>query len=298
MGVKAIIKRTAKYILRGVPVVQQNIVHTQAQVVVLAPNELLAGKNILVVGGTRGIGFAMAKAFLGAGASNVIITGRHENTNDAACKKLQELVDCKNRVHSMVLDYATNTLNQVPQQCEDLLNGNPLHILVNNGGVMGKHIMASNEENWDAVMNANLRGVYFLSLTVALYMKERQIRGNILNVASSSCAYPAPAPYYVSKWGIRAITPGLAKVFLPHGIVVNCLVPGPTATDMLGKAADDLTSRNVPSGHLTSVEEMAGVALMLVSPMGRSIVGDCVYATGGCGVITVDDLQHAGDYIL
>ena len=295
MGFRETIKRGIKYILHGVP--EQVCMKTSAQIVVLGPNQMLSGRNALVVGGTRGIGYAMASAFLDAGAANVIITGRHPETNAEACRKLLEKEGNAGRVHSMVLDYAkTDELAQVPQRCEELLHGGRLDILVNNGGVMGKHILSTDEENWDAVMNANLRGVYFLSRAVGMYMKERQIQGNILNVASSSCAYPAPAPYYVSKWGIRAITPGLAKVFVPYGIVVNCLVPGPTATDMLHKTGEDITAPGLPFGRYTMPEEMAGVALMLVGPMGRSIVGDCVFATGGCGVVTVDDNNHAGAY--
>lgn len=299
MHIPGIIKRAGRYILRGTPVVVQNKVCMPAQVSVLAPNELLRGRNALIVGGTRGIGLATARAFLNAGAANVIITGRRAETNNEACKALAAADGCAGRVHSMVLDYTdTDALALVPQRCEELLQGGKLDILVNNGGVSGKPIQIADEECWNTVMNANLRGVYFLSRAVAMYMKERQIKGNILNVASSSCAYPAPAPYYVSKWGIRAITPGLAKVFIPYGIVVNCLVPGPTATDMLHKTADDLSAPGVPAGRLTTPEEMAAIALMLVSPMGRCIVGDCVFATGGCGVITVDDGQHAGAYII
>lgn len=297
MKLLSVIKRALRFIVKGVPHTQ--IIRTEARICVLGPNELLAGRNALIVGGTKGIGYAMAQAFLAAGAAHVIITGRRAESNAAACAALAENPAYKGRIHSLELDYCnTEAFESIPARCEQLLQGGKPDILVNNGGVSGKKFTKTDTDDWDRVMNTNLRGVYFLSRVMGLYMKENGIQGNILNVASSSAMYPAPSPYYVSKWGIRAITPGLAKIFIPHGIVVNCLVPGPTATDMLHLSKDNLTAPGLPAGKYTTPEEMAALAVVLVSGMGRSIVGDCVNATGGCGITTIDDANHAGAFRL
>lgn len=297
MKLLSVIKRALRFIVKGVP--HTVVIRKEACISVLGPNELLAGRNALIVGGTKGIGYAMARAFLDAGAANVIITGRKAESNAAACAALAENPAYKGRIHSMELDYCkTEDFETVPARCEELLKGAKPDILVNNGGVSGSKFTKTDVADWDRVMNTNLRGVYFLSRVMGLYMKDNGIQGNILNVASSSAMYPAPSPYYVSKWGIRALTPGLAKIFIPYNIVVNCLVPGPTATDMLHVSKDNITAPGLPSGRYTTPEELAALAVVLVSAMGRSVVGDCLNATGGCGITTIDDANHAGAFKL
>lgn len=127
------------------------------------------------------------------------------------------------------------------------------------------------------------------------YMKENQIAGNILNVGSSSSLRPAISAYSMSKWGIRSLTLGLAKALAPHGITVNGIAPGPTATPMLlGDDLGDIALKGSPIGRYVLPEEIANMAVVLVSPMGQSIVGDMVFMTGGAGVVTYDD---GGEYI-
>lgn len=291
----SVLKRALRYIIRGVP----HVVRTQANVTILGPSDLLRGRCALIVGGTRGIGMAMARAFLDANADHVIITGRRAEANEEARAELLRTEAYAGRVHCMELDYNNvDTFAAVPDTCRKLLQGRSVDILVNNGGVSGKRFTLTDAADWDTVMNTNLRGVYFLSRVMGLDMKERGIRGNILNVASSSAWYPAPSPYYVSKWGIRSITPGLAKIFLPYDIVVNCLVPGPTATEMLHLSKDNIAAPNLPAGRYTLPEEQASLAVMLVSGMGRAVVGDCLNATGGCGILTIDDDNHLRAYKL
>ena len=124
-------------------------------------------------------------------------------------------------------------------------------------------------------------------------MKQQNIAGNILNIASSSSFRPASSAYTISKWGVRGLTLGLAKSFSPYGIVVNGVAPGPTATPMLLKdKKDDLTFERNPLGRFALPEEIANMAVFLVSDMGRTIVGDIVCMTGGAGVITFDDVNY------
>lgn len=125
-------------------------------------------------------------------------------------------------------------------------------------------------------------------------MKENKVEGNILNVGSSSCLRPATSAYTLSKWGIRGLTLGLAKSLAPYGITVNGIAPGPTATPMLLEdSQSNITNNSNPIGRYVLPEEIANMAVVLVSSMGRTIVGDMIYMTGGAGIITYDDINYS-----
>lgn len=187
------------------------------------------------------------------------------------------------------------TFKQKFNEVLTLLNGKQLDILVNNAGVLGCHISSGTEEEYDAVLDTNLKGVFFLSQIVGHYMKDNKIEGNILNIASSSSLRPAASAYTLSKWGVRGLTVGLAKTLAPYGIVVNGLAPGQTATPMLIKDNPDgnLYSPNVPIKRYALPCEIANMAVILASDMGRSIMGDIVYMTGGAGVFSNDDMNYS-----
>lgn len=124
-------------------------------------------------------------------------------------------------------------------------------------------------------------------------MKAHQIKGNILNIASSSSLRPAVSAYTLSKWGIRGLTLGLAKTLAPYGITVNGVAPGPTATPMLMKGdRHNITHDGLPAGRYALPEEIANMALFLVSDMGRMVVGDIVYMTGGAALLTFEDMTY------
>ena len=91
----------------------------------------------------------------------------------------------------------------------------------------------------------------------------------------------------MSKWAIRGFTLGLADMLLPYGIVVNAIGPGPVATEMLGReAGDSLYKAGQPSGRYAAPEEIANLAVFMVSGMGDMIVGDTFYITGGSGTLS------------
>lgn len=286
MSVKKYIKRVGRYLLKGLPVN-----HITTNIVTIAPNELLKGRKALITGGTSGIGYAIASAFLRSGAS-VTITGRTEHKLDDSIKKLaEENPSAKDRISFVVMD------NKEVGSFKTLFDSHPIlketDILVNNAGVLGGDISIATEEYYDSILDTNLKGTFFLSQLVARNMKERGIRGNILNIASSSSLRPATSAYTISKWGIRGLTLGLAKVLAPYGITVNGLAPGPTATPMLIKGEiTEITHDDLPVGRYAMPEEIANMAVVLTSGMGRMVIGDIVYMTGGAGLITLDDTYY------
>lgn len=286
MSVKSIIKRGIRYIIKGVPTV-----NVYPQVSCLAPNELLKGRTALITGGTSGIGYEIAKAYINAG-SKVIITGRRQERIDKACRDINDEVVNKGMIRGLVMD---NTLTGTfADKLKEAVAGGGIDILVNNAGVLGCNFGTGKEEDFDAVLDTNLRGVFFLSQTVAHYMKANNIKGNILNIASSSSLRPATSAYTISKWGIRGLTLGMARMLAPHGIVVNGVAPGPTATPMLmtGGVKENIYHSSNPTGRFALPEEIANMAVILVSGMGRMIVGDIVYMTGGAGNCTNEDMDY------
>lgn len=287
MSVKNVLKRGVRFILKGTP-----SVHVTSRIVTLAPNELLKNRVALITGGTSGIGFHIAKAFLNSGAT-VIITGRTESRIGQACDMLRSSAGCADKVYGYALD---NTCVErfVPALQEMSSQWNlEIDILVNNAGVLGGDISNADEGQYDVIMDTNLKGAFFLSQAIGRYMKQKNIAGNILNIASSSSFRPASSAYTMSKWGLRGLTLGLAKSFSPYGIVVNGVAPGPTATPMLLKGKkDDLAFERNPLGRFALPEEIANMAVFLVSDMGRTIIGDIVCMTGGAGLITFDDVDY------
>ncbi|MBD8040358.1 MULTISPECIES: SDR family oxidoreductase [Bacteroidaceae] len=287
MNIKQVIKKAFKLIFAKRPI------YTTANIATLAPNELLKGRKALITGGTSGIGYAIAEAFLKSGAS-VCITGRNEERLLQAEGNLQkQYFSIEGKICHLVLDNRdVSSFDVKLKEAIDLMEG--LDILVNNAGVQGDALPTATEKAYDAVLNTNLKGVFFLSQAVGRYMKDNKIKGNILNIASSSSLRPATSAYTISKWGIRGLTLGLAKSLAPLGIVVNGVAPGPTATPMIMHGdRSNITFDHIPAGRYAMPQEIANMAVFLTSDMGRMIIGDIVYMTGGAGVLTFDDLKYS-----
>ncbi len=263
-----------------------------ANIVTLASTELLKDKTALITGGTSGIGKEIAKSFLKAGA-NVIITGRNDDKIRQCINELSE-INSSRRIYGIKLDNTDiNSFAPKFKEIQNVVEEHTIDILVNNAGTNQGGSYRCTESDYDKILDTNLKGVFFLSRLVADYMIDNNIRGNILNIASSSSLRPADSPYNVSKWGIRGLTLGFAKKLISHGIVVNGLAPGPTATPMLIKEdTNNISLPNNPSKRYVMPQEIANMAVILTSGVGRMIVGDIVYMTGGAATITFDDVTY------
>ncbi len=289
MNIKRFAKASLQYAVRVFghrPVV--------AQVVKMAPSEWLAGRTALITGGTSGIGYAIADAFLAAGAEVVVTSRTERRAQEARDRLAAENAERHPKIHGVTMDVSdTADISSAFERAIAVTDTKRIDILVNNAGILGGDVFDSSPEEFSAVLDTNLKGTAFLSRTVARYMIENKIKGNILNIASSSSLRPAISAYTLSKWGIRGLTLGLAKALIPYGIVVNGIAPGPTATPMLlPDGGEDIGHDTLPAGRYAMPEEIANMAVVLVSGMGRTVVGDIVYMTGGAGLITFDDTNY------
>lgn len=286
MSLKTKLKSIVSFLLHGQPK------KTIANIAVLSQNQLLKGRCALITGGTSGIGYSIAEAFLNAGSA-VIITGRSQEKIDKACKQLSTLglawgfeMDNKN----------VSSFEPKFQAMLSVLKSkgiSSIDILVNNAGVLGANIPNATEEEFNHVIDTNLRAVFFLSQIFGKYMVKNGIKGNILNIASSSSLRPAVSAYTISKWGVRGLTMGLARALAPYGITVNGIAPGQTATPMLKHKEDtNLTNNTCPLGRWILPEEIANGAVFLVSDMGRAILGDIIYMTGGAALLNYEDMNY------
>lgn len=281
MGFKSNMKRAGRFVLSnlGKPVrIEQTLRGESA---------MLAKRCVVVTGATSGIGFATAAACLRAGA-HVIITSRNMGRAKDACARLGGGYPAK-----LDLSDAESMPAQVDEICR--MAPVPVDALVNNAGVLkgsafGKTAIA----DFDEVVGANLRGTYFLTQEFARRMVKQGTKGNICFVTSSSAYRPATNVYSCTKWALRGLTEGTAKMLAPHGIVVNAVAPGPTATSMLieGNAGNVALPRS-PMGRYATPEEIAEMIVVLLSDASRSMIGDAVRMTGGSGVVTFDDVDAA-----
>ena len=219
------------------------------------------GSKAIVTGGSRGIGLEIAKELVKSGVS-VVITGRSAGSLGKAAAESGAI--------PVVWDISDISLMREKfDECVKLLGG--VDILVNNAGVFdsvgwGMGMLNVSEKDWDTVMDVNLKAAFFMMQTTAKYMLDKGIRGNILNISSVAANEPLQGPYGASKAGLFGLTRGWGMVLAHTGIVVNGIAPGPVATEMNNwHEGDSLTHNRIPTGRFVTAEEVAKLAMYLLS---------------------------------
>lgn len=253
---------------------------------------ILNGRTALITGASSGIGYSIANSFVKNGAK-VILCGR----NVEKLKKAKLNLILENKCEDSYIDILEIDLNSIEEMKKNLqliFENTIIDIFVNNAGINGGKLFPNTSENeYERILSTNLKGTYFISQEIVKYMVKNNIQGNILNITSSSSLRPGISPYILSKWGERSLTLGMAKKYLPYGIIVNGLAPGTTLTSMTSKNENNnLFCEYSPSKRYAAPEEIGNLATILVSSMGKMIVGDTIYATGGAGLITYDDTTY------
>ena len=249
-------------------------------------SEELKGRVALIVGGTGGIGLAIAKSLLSSGCK-VIVTGTREESINNAIFKLGGV----NNSSVKAIKINASDVDSFNGKVQEAVNCfGKLDIFINSAGVHTEHVdfWSMTSAEYDRVMNINLKGTYFLCQSVARYMVNNKVHGHILLVSSSRGLEPAWSPYGISKWGINGLVKGLAEILIEKGIIVNGIAPGSTATALIGVSTDDtIYSEENKVGRFILPEEVAEVAKLLVSPAGDMIVGEVVPVSGGRGTFDI-----------
>lgn len=263
MGLVSYIVRFLRYMKNG-PTEVKNIT---ADITYSLPNERLKGKKIIITGGGRGLGLSMAKRFISEGAQ-VLISGRDEVT----LKKSAIELGCK----YLCLDVQeASGFDSFMNESFNILGG--VDCLVNNAGISlhEGNIMNVTQEQFDAQINTNLRGGYFLAQKFIEYFeKNNQSNGSILFVSSERGFYVDDLPYGLTKSAVNSLVQGLAYRVIKKGIRVNAIAPGVTTSDMTGfKSDENLYVSYNANERVYLPEEVAEVACFLLSDVSKCLSG-------------------------
>ena len=243
----------------------------------------VADQVVLLTGGSRGIGRAIAQGFAERNAQ-VIICSR-----DAA--SVQRAVEEISAAGGQAIGRACDVSNQddIVATVDFVLEQfGHIDTLVNVAGVnRRKRAETVTRDDYDFILNANLRGAFEMSLEVGRHMIERK-RGTQINIESLNTHMPLKGvlPYAMSKFGMQGMTQGLALEWGPHGIRVNSLSPGFILTDMTNKLWSEpqmqkWNAENAPLGRLGVPQDLVGTAIFLASEASAFMTGQTLYVDGG-----------------
>jgi 3-oxoacyl-[acyl-carrier protein] reductase len=244
-------------------------------------NPMLKGKVALVTGASRGIGRAVALELARNGAA-VVGTATTEAGAEIVSRVMAEAGLTGTGV---VLDVnSQEQAEKVVKAAQDQFGA--VSILVNNAGVTRDNLLIRmKEEEWDEIMNTDLKSVYRLSKLVLRNMMKAH-DGRIINVGSivGSMGNPGQANYAAAKAGMVGFTKALAREIGSRGVTANCVAPGFIDTDMtrsLGDAQSAALVQHIPLGRLGRTEDVAAAVLFLASPGASYITGATLHVNGG-----------------
>jgi 3-oxoacyl-[acyl-carrier protein] reductase len=247
----------------------------------VSEGKTLAGKVAIVTGGTRGIGLAIARLLAEDGAS-VVVSGRDAARLEAAVKELESLgapamavaADAAKREDADRLVEATRE------------RFGRVDVLVNNAGITRDQLLVRmKDDDWDQVLDTNLRGVFLMTRAVGKVMM-RQKSGRIINIASTAGAMgnPGQVNYSAAKAGVIGLTKAAGRELAHWNILVNAVAPGLIETDMAASIpaeAREAVLQQVPLKRIGQGREVAEVVRFLAGDGASYITGQTIHVNGG-----------------
>ncbi|WP_019120486.1 3-oxoacyl-[acyl-carrier-protein] reductase [Brevibacillus massiliensis] len=243
---------------------------------------MLTNQVALVTGASRGIGRAIALKLAEAGAHVVVNYAGSETAAAETAAKIREMGREALVIRANIA--STDEVNEMFKQALDHFGR--LDILVNNAGITRDNLlMRMKEEEWDEVINTNLKGV-FTCIKAATRPMMKQRSGRIINIASvvGFLGNAGQANYVAAKAGVIGLTKTSARELASRGITVNAVAPGFIDTDMTAKLPEDLREamlRQIPLGRLGQSEEVAAAVLFLASDAASYMTGQTLHIDGG-----------------
>jgi 3-oxoacyl-(acyl-carrier-protein) reductase len=243
----------------------------------------LKNKVALITGGGSGIGEATAMRFAEEGAKVVINDVDMENANKVA-EKIKA-----NGGEVLVLKADVSDKSEVEGMIEQVQEHfGRLDVLVNNAGInRDAFVKKMTEEQWDMVININLKGTFLCSQAVLKVMGEQK-SGRIINTSSiGALGNPGQANYAASKCGVIGLTKTLALEFARYNINVNCVAPGATKTPMTASMPEDIAEmfkKKIPLRRFAESNEIANMHVFLASDEASYITGQVIFVDGGLSV--------------
>jgi len=244
----------------------------------------LSGKVAIVTGGNQGIGLAISRGLAEAGAA-VIIANRRAEEGKQAAESLK-----KNGLNVISIPIDVSDEASIAEMVSNVVeNLGKIDILVNNAGVIiRKAAEEVTREDWDYMMNINLRGVFSCCQLVGREMI-KQKKGKIINISSdaSQRATPERSVYATSKAGVSHLTRCLAVEWAKHNINVNAIGPGPTHTPLNKKYYEEnpdklqQTVQSIPIGRMGDTSDYIGAAVFLASEASNFMTGQTLLIEGG-----------------
>ena len=240
------------------------------------------GQTVIVTGGTRGIGKAIAEGFLKAGA-RVIVT---YSTNEAAAAIFKQ--DNSQSAENIDIQKLNVTKYEQVEKFFKYIDTkyDGFEVLVNNAGIRKDSVLAMmKESDWHDVLNVNLAGIFYMcKFAVMILMRKRY--GRIINISSvmERYGFEGQANYAASKAGLSALTESLSKEVATRGITVNCVSPGFIATELIQDLPDKLREdylARIPLKRFGGTEEVAACVLFLASKEASYVTGSNLEVSGG-----------------
>jgi len=249
----------------------------------MSDQKSFAGRVALVTGGTRGIGREIVLELARRGAD---VAFNYAKSAEAAESLKQELEALGVRSFAAQCDVAdTEGAVTMVKQIKDAFGR--IDILINNAGITRDNlILRMRESDWDEVLDTNLKGAWNFARAALRVMLRQDTGGSILNISSGSgvCGMAGQSNYSASKAGMIGLTKAIAKEVASRNITVNALAPGMVTTDMTEELTNEYAEKfrqEIPLGRFAKPDEIARIAVFLVSDDARYMTGQVIRADGG-----------------